>query len=210
MSGATALIVDDNRELADNVCEILQGLEDVLCIVAESGRQALEECEKQRERLDVAFLDLRLPDADGIELLGEVKARCPFAQVIIITGNASVETAAAAVGEGAFAYVLKPFRGDDLLRTASQAVAQAHLMREREDLRHKLEESEQRHREVVEAIPAFVVALDAGGNIALWNRRLEDVTGFSRDEMLGQPGAELVAAGDRTLTLKSGGHRMGR
>jgi signal transduction histidine kinase len=210
MSRATALVVDDNRELAENLCEILDSLNEVRCIVAESGRRALEACDEHGEGLDVAFVDLRLPDADGIALLPEMKARCPFAQVIIITGNASIETAAAAVGEGAFAYVLKPFRGDALVRTATQALAQAQLVREREQLRRELEQSERRHREVVEAIPAFVAGLDSSGNILLWNRRLEEVTGLSREEMLGRPGADLMAAGDRTLALKNGGHRMVR
>jgi nitrogen fixation/metabolism regulation signal transduction histidine kinase len=106
--------------------------------------------------------------------------------------------------------VLKPFRPTDLVLTAQQALAQVNLAREGDVLRHELEQSERRHREVVEAVPAFVVALDAEGRIQLWNRRLEEVTGYSRDEMLGRPGIELVGEGARKLPLKGGGHRLVR
>ena len=75
----------------------------------------------------------------------------------------------------------------------------------------RLAETERRHRAVVEAMPAFVLALDAAGKISLWNRRLEEVTGNGRAEMLGQPGRELVGTGgDRRLPLKTGGHRIAR
>lgn len=72
-----------------------------------------------------------------------------------------------------------------------------------------LEESESRYRELVEAVPALVLALGAAGDIQVWNRRLEEVTGFTRDEMLGRPGRDLVGeGGERRLALKSGGHRL--
>lgn len=213
MKQAHVLVVDDNRDLAENVCEILeQGLDGFTlgCVIASDAGAAISACEKCGDRLDLAFLDLRLPDADGMELLGQIKTHCPHAEVVIITGDATVESAIAAVGAGAFSYVLKPFRSTDLVLTAQQALAQVRLTREREVLRRELEQSEQRHREVVEAVPAFVLALDADGRIRLWNRPLEEVTGYSRQEMLGKPGLELIGDGARTLPLKHGGHRLVR
>ncbi|MDX2052424.1 MAG: protoglobin domain-containing protein [Polyangiaceae bacterium] len=66
-------------------------------------------------------------------------------------------------------------------------------------------------QEVAEAVPVFVLALDDNGRIQLWNRALEEATGFPRTEMLGKPGKELVSdAGDRKLPIKSGGHRIAR
>ena len=114
--------------------------------------------------------------------------------------------------EGAFAYVLKPFRGDELMETARRALAQSRLFREREHLRRELERSERRHREVLEAVPAFVLGFDSNGRIVLWNRWLEEVTGFPRQEMLGTPGEHLVgrSGADRRLPLKRGGYRLVR
>lgn len=209
----TALVVDDNAALAQNLSEILESIPDfeLNCLIASTRRQALHVCTGHVSDLLLAILDLRLPDGDGIELAAEVRSLCPFAQIVILTGNASLESAMAAIGEGAFAYVLKPFKVDELIQTARRALAQGALLHEREELRQKLERSEQRHREVVEAVPAFVIALDEQSRIVLWNGYLENATGFSRDEMLGTSGAELIGhGGDRKLPLRSGGHRLVR
>ena len=213
MSIARILVVDDNQELSENTCEILEGLEshEVQCSTAPGRLEALKVCDSLGTELDLAFVDLRLPDGDGIELMAELRARCPYAAIVIITGNATVESAAAAVSRGAFAYVLKPYLPAELLRTATQALDHVALVREREELRRELEHSERHHREVVDAIPAFVMALDEQGNIALWNRRLEEVTGHARGEMIGRAGSDLIGGGgDRILPLKSNGQRLVR
>ncbi len=64
---------------------------------------------------------------------------------------------------------------------------------------------------MIDAIPALLLALDARGNVALWNRRLEEVTGFSRAEMLGRPGEALIhGAAPRPLPVKEGRDRLVR
>ncbi len=212
MSPARVLVVDDNEELAENICEILEAIEEVRidASVATSGQSAVELA--AHKDFDLALIDLHLPDASGTDLIGRIRSGSPHAEVVIITGDATVESAIHAVKEGAFAYVLKPFRGDELMETARRALAQAHVFREREQLRRELERSERRHREVLEAVPAFVLGFDSQGHIVLWNRFLEEVTGFSRDEMLGTPGAHLVGRSgtDRRLPLKRGGYRLVR
>jgi signal transduction histidine kinase len=106
---------------------------------------------------------------------------------------------------GAFAYVLKPFSPPDLVEVARRALAQVAHGLERERLQQELERSERRHREVVEAIPALVLALDSDGRIAFWNRQLEEATGFLRAEMLGKPGEALVGQGGvRPLATRTG------
>ncbi|MCC6215989.1 MAG: PAS domain-containing protein [Polyangiaceae bacterium] len=79
----------------------------------------------------------------------------------------------------------------------------------REHLLARIRDSER--REVAEFVPAFVLALDAGGHITLWNGLLERVTGRSREEMVGQPGRDLIRCqGDRALPVAGGGHRIVR
>ena len=156
MRPSAVLIVDDNRDLAENLCEILDDVGDgIECAIATDGQAAVEAA--SRLDLDLALIDLHLPDARGTDLIGRLREKAPFAAVVIITGDATVESAINAVKSGAFAYVLKPFRGTELIETARRAIAQAQLFREREHLRSELERSERRHREVVEAMPAFVV-----------------------------------------------------
>lgn len=212
MNPARVLVVDDNEELAENICEILEGIDDVQIdtAVATSGQSAVDLA--AQKDFDLALLDLHLPDSSGTDLIGRIRAGSPYAEVVIITGDATIESAINAVKEGAFAYVLKPFRGDDLMETARRALAQSRLFREREHLRRELERSERRHREVLETVPAFVLGFDSEGHIVLWNRWLEEITGFARDEMLGTPGAHLVGRSgtDRRLPLKRGGYRLVR
>ena len=108
--------------------------------------------------------------------------------------------------------MLKPVSPPDLLDTVRKALEQAALYRERERLRQDLERSERRHRDLVELAPVFILALDQKGRISVWNRKLEDVTGFPRAEMLGTDGRALVGAEDapRELPLKTGGARKVR
>jgi signal transduction histidine kinase len=203
------LIVDDEESLAENLSEIIASL-GVETAVARDRRSALAMA-AQRD-FDVALIDVRLPDGDGMALLEPLHARSPYLQAVLVTGNATLEGAIAAVRGDAFAYVLKPVSPPDLLDTVRRALHQAGLYHERERLRVDLERSERRHRELVESMPAFVLALDEKGRITIWNRLLEAVTGFSRAEMLGTDGTLLVGADGRShdLPLKAGGARKVR
>ncbi|HVV48522.1 MAG TPA: ATP-binding protein [Polyangia bacterium] len=204
-----ALIVDDDEALAENVAEIV-GTLNVETRIARDRKSALALA--GAHDFDVALIDVRLPDGDGMSLLEPLRALSPFTQLVMVTGNATIEGAIAAVRGDAFAYVLKPVSPPDLIDTVRRALEQAALYRERERLRAELERSEGRHRELVELMPAFVLALDAHGGISTWNRQLEQVTGFSRAEMLGRPGQALVGTDEqaRDLPLKAGRPRKVR
>jgi signal transduction histidine kinase len=203
------LVVDDEEALAENVAEII-GTLGVETAIAHDGRTALALAASHD--FDVALIDVRLPDGDGMSLLAPLRARFPFMQLVLVTGNATLEGAIAAVRGGAFAYVLKPVSPPDLLDTVRRAIDQVNLYRERERLRLDLESSERKHRKLVESMPAFVLALDQHGRIATWNRLLESVTGYRLDEMLGSDGTALVGMDGRTrdLPLKAGGSRKVR
>jgi signal transduction histidine kinase len=127
-----------------------------------------------------------------------------------MTGHATVESAAQAVDNGAFALVLKPFRSSEFMLTARRALDQVAQRRERQELVERLEQSERRHRDVVEAIPALVLGLDEHDNVTIYNRHLELLSGFTRDEMLGKPGRELIGkrGGVRRLATKDAGPRI--
>ncbi len=208
MEKRRVLVVDDDAALAENLAEIVAEL-DVEVEVAGSSRAALSVADIRPA--DVALVDVRLPDGSGIDLIPQLAARCRFIKVVLITGDATLESAIDAVRGGAFAYVLKPFSPPDLLDTVRRALTQVGLQKEHEQLRLDLERSEFRHRQVVDAVPAFVLALDASDRIALWNRRLEEKTGVSRDDMIGQPGGHLVRS-DRPqlLPMKNDGELLVR
>lgn len=209
---ARVLVVDDHRELAENVVEILGEAITELhleCTITRTSEDALAAAADVR--FDLALLDLHLPDGHGLSLLRRLREQWPLLQVVFITGDATVESAIRALEEGAFGYVLKPFQAPQLVETARKAIERSKLLREREHLRAELERSERRNREVIDNVPAFVVALDERNHIAVWNRQLELVTGYGRDEMLGENGAPLVTPDTISrLSLKGGGHRSVR
>lgn len=214
MSVPQILVVDDNNDLAENVCELLEAIEEreLACSHASDGESALQRIRETLDQLDLVFVDLRLPDCDGIELLRKIKALRPDLPVILMTGHATVESAAAAVENGAFAFVLKPFHSSEFMLTARRALDQVDQRRERQRLVRQLELSERRNRDVVEAIPALVLGLDERDNITVYNRHLEQLSGYTKSEMLGRPGRELIGkrGGERRIRTKDGRHRLVR
>jgi signal transduction histidine kinase len=208
MEKPRVLVVDDDAALAENLAEIVGTLDVLVEVVATAGAAVGRVAAGPT---DLALVDIRLPDGSGIDLIPKLRALEPMLEVVLITGDATVESAIAAVKGGAFSYVVKPFSAPDLLEVVKHALDQVALLRERERLRVDLERSEHRHRELVDAVPTFVAALDAAGRIRVWNQRLEQATGFTRTEMLGRPGHDLVRGeGVRSLPLKSGGERLVR
>ncbi len=188
------LIIEDNRDLADNIAECLSE-EGYTPFVTASAAEALEAA--SGVGFEVAFLDVRLPDADGTHALVQLKARAPDAEVIVMSGDATIESAIATVRGGAFAYILKPFPLEEVLRLVTLAMRQVALRREREALVKQLQESELRYRTVVESTAALIVGVANDGRIAMVNAAVEQTTGFQRESLLGRPFEELVPSGLR-------------
>ena len=176
------LIVDDNADLAGSLRDVLLAAhpypdEPLQIAVAERGSEALERA--TREGFDVALVDVKLPDGSGVDLIAPLRAASPGSEVVLITGFGSMEAALAALRSGAYAMILKSFRPEELVTTVRQALRKVRLEREREEL-------ERRYRAVVELTDVMVVAIDAAGRIALFNRKAAIVAGISPEEALGK------------------------
>lgn len=124
------LVVDDNEVFVDNLSEILKDAG----YVAVSAHGAKQARKLAQEGFDLALVDLRLPDGDGIELARELKRIRADSEVVLLTGHASVESAASAVRAGACAYLVKPCATPELLLTVGQAMQQVKLRREASEL----------------------------------------------------------------------------
>jgi DNA-binding NtrC family response regulator len=105
------LIVDDNRELREILGEYLEGEGDFID-GAGDGREALEKY--GANPYDLIITDLNMPEVTGIELIREVAKYESTTEFIIVTGYASLDTAIEAVKIGAFDYIVKPFRMEEL------------------------------------------------------------------------------------------------
>ncbi len=105
------LIVDDNKELREILAEYLKEAGESV-EGANNGREALEQFEKNP--YDLIITDLNMPELTGIDLIKEVAKKETGAEFIIITGYASLDTAIEAIKVGAFDYIVKPFRMEEL------------------------------------------------------------------------------------------------
>lgn len=88
---------------------------------------------------DVVIADLRLPDGSGLEILESLKEIKPEASFILVTGYASLETAVAALNQGAYAYISKPFNMDEVHATIRNAIRQQRLLLENQRLVENLQ-----------------------------------------------------------------------
>ncbi len=114
------MIVDDDKSLREFL-EIFFAEQGYKVCSASTGKQALEIL--SNEDVSLVLSDVRMPEMDGVTLLKEVKARSPEIPVILITAFASLETAVDAMKEGAWDYLAKPFRLDEIREVADQALA---------------------------------------------------------------------------------------
>jgi DNA-binding NtrC family response regulator len=129
---ARVVIVDDEPRMAAVVAMALErdGHECERHVRAADALAAVE-----ARGADVVVTDLKMPDMDGIELLRVLRARRPALPVILLTAHGSVPTAVAAMREGAFDYVAKPFDNDELRALVARALELSRLERENRELR---------------------------------------------------------------------------
>ena len=137
------LIIDDEEALAQFIKKILTGLgttENPITIqVANTGQDGINIAGDLRP--DVVLLDIKLPDISGIDVLSQLKQMDQDVQVIMMTGFASLETAVAAVREGAYDYINKPFDSAEQLKTiVKNALERRHLILEKRRLMSELTE----------------------------------------------------------------------
>ena len=136
MQGPRILIVDDEASLRTSMFRALDR-KGYQVITAANGREA-ETIGSSDKPLDLALVDLRLPDGDGIELMGRLRQMHPNIQVVILTGFASIETAVEATRKGAFHFVTKPCCLDEITSVVERALSHQQLARENKHLRHAL------------------------------------------------------------------------
>jgi two-component system response regulator PilR (NtrC family) len=117
----TILIVDDEPNIIE-VLEIFLHDEGMEVFKSTSGLKALEILRKKE--IDIVISDIRMPDLSGVELLREAKQVAPQAMFIMITAFASTETAIEALQHGAFDYITKPFRMEELRSVIRRALDQ--------------------------------------------------------------------------------------
>jgi len=188
------LIVDDDAAALSSLGEAMtrEGYEVTL---AASGEEALSLNEKGD--YDVVITDLRMPDIDGLRVVRAFKASHPETVLIVMTGFASMDTVVDAISAGAYDYISKPFRLDQMRLKIQQSMQQSRLLRENKDLREKVQNRDiQGH--IIGSHPKMVEVFKTIAKVAS-----NDATVLIQGES--GTGKELVAHSIHRL-----GHRKGR
>src|SRR5512142_995339 len=135
MARMNVLVVDDEEVIRDVLSSLLlrEGHR-----VREAATAAAALAAAEDEVFDVILLDLMLPDRPGLEVLREIKRRDPAAVVVVVTAYSSIENAIAAMREGAFHYIPKPFQNDEVVLTVRKGGEQRRLADENRRLRDEL------------------------------------------------------------------------
>jgi PAS domain S-box-containing protein len=137
----SVLIVDDESGILQTL-EILLRAEGFTPHVAQGGKAALEKL--QTLSPDIVLSDVRMPQVTGVEVLAAAKAKDPDVPVILMTAQATLQTAMQAVNEGAFYYIQKPFRNDELLAILRRAAEHRMLRMENTVLKKEIRKRERR------------------------------------------------------------------
>ncbi|MEW6456571.1 MAG: sigma-54 dependent transcriptional regulator [Acidobacteriota bacterium] len=131
------LIADDEAIMRNTMSDWLKE-KGYNVIVAANGKDAIEKI--RLESFNVAFIDLKMPGKDGLEVLQAIKKINPGVAVIIMTAYATIETAIKAMREGAYNYLIKPFSLDEIELTVKTIVKYQQLEAENIQLRQQLED----------------------------------------------------------------------
>jgi DNA-binding NtrC family response regulator len=144
------LIIDDERPVLMTLEALLKrhGYQVETAPTATQGLKVLKS-----KSPSLVLLDLRLPDADGLEMLERIKSELPKVQVIILTAHDSLHNAIESIKRGAYHFISKPYAPEELLSLVEKALETQFLLREAKELREKTQQLEKR-LEIAEARPA--------------------------------------------------------
>ena len=138
-SVASILVVEDEDIARRNLEHILRK-EGYTVIATNSGAKALDLL--QRQDFDLVLTDLKMEKVDGMQVLAKNRELHPYTEVIMITGYATVDSAVAAMKEGAYHYIAKPYKIDEIRQIVGQALIKRRLQLENLELKESLKKAQ--------------------------------------------------------------------
>lgn len=129
------LVVDDESGILESL-RILLKTEGFVAVTAHGGRQGIEKFDEFKP--DIVLTDVRMPDITGVQVLSHVRQNDPEVPVILMTAQATLQSAMQAVNEGAFYYIQKPFRNDELVAILKRAAEHRRLRVENQSLKQEI------------------------------------------------------------------------
>jgi DNA-binding NtrC family response regulator len=136
----TVLVVDDERDMLQLLKRSLEPELDCEVMTALSGEEALHLLD--RNPVDLALIDMKMPGMDGLELLEHIRRGHPWLTVVMITAHACIELAVQAIKKGAYDFITKPFDHETLVLGLKKALERSRLLRENLNLQRNLQSSD--------------------------------------------------------------------
>lgn len=147
---ANILVVDDDPYVLEFVSSLMSeyGYSYVACRNAEDALNQFRRC-----LIDVVLTDIKMPVTSGIDLLEKIYNLKPDVPVILMTAHAEVDIAVDAIKKGAFDFIIKPYRSEQLIHSVEKAVTYRNLIEKEKEYKKDLEDTvERRTRELREAL----------------------------------------------------------
>jgi DNA-binding NtrC family response regulator len=158
----SVLIIDDEMGILDTIRILLKN-EGFTPHTALGGKKGLEQIAALKP--EIIITDVRMPDVTGLDILASVRAHDPEAVVILMTAQASLQSAIGAVNNGAFYYIQKPFRNEELVTIARRAAEHRNLRRENKTLKAEMKKRE-RSGKPIGASKTWLDALQVAESVA--------------------------------------------
>ncbi|NQU07849.1 MAG: response regulator, partial [Candidatus Abyssubacteria bacterium] len=134
MTRPVLMAVDDDTNVLETCRDIFKDIYDV--VLMESASEALSHLSDNH--VDLIFLDIKMPEVDGMEMLHQVRMMDDPPPVVMVTATRTAKSAVAAMKLGAFDYITKPFNVDELRLVAEKSLENRTLVKEVRDLRSQI------------------------------------------------------------------------
>jgi diguanylate cyclase (GGDEF)-like protein/PAS domain S-box-containing protein len=190
---AQVLLVDDEPRILSSLGELLKDRGFVLTSAANGG-EAIRYLGQQP--FDLVILDLRLPDISGHDIMDFMNSQQADANIIVTSGDRGIDAAIGALKRGAYDYLRKPYSPEELRKTVDNALKQRRLQAENRHIAWQLESSERKYRYLVDSSPDIIYTLDHEGRFTFVNNRVQQLLGFSREELIGEHYSVLIQEDD--------------
>lgn len=190
--GRRLLIVDDEKDFVLSLADILESF-GYIVETAHSGKSALEKIKEFGPQ--VALLDIRLGNENGINLIYKLKEEVPKLLPIVMTAYATADTAIEALQEGAYDYLRKPLNPMDLLAKLDRCFERLQLEREKAT-------AEEHYRLLIDTMNDGLGIQDLDGRFTYVNNKLCEMTGSNRDEFIGRTLTDLLDETNKRLYLE--------
>ncbi|MFH1154941.1 MAG: response regulator [Pseudomonadota bacterium] len=195
ISHSKILVVDDEPYVCSSIAVLLE--ENALQVkTATSAVRAMEIAADHT--FDLFLIDKQMPETDGFQLMAHVLDRFPGVPVIIMTGEATIDSAILSLRMGAYDYLRKPFNYEDLVNSVKNALTQKKLREENTQIISRLELAEKKYRDLIQNSPDVIFTLDQCNCFLFVNMTFERLFGFSPDRIRGTSFFELIPPDDQT------------